>query len=128
MKNILIKTLLGLATLALLNGVAAAQSSSDDSQPKKKVRSYLPTDLDKKVDRVQDDDDDDPPPPPKRRPRPRPPVDTDDDSPRASYPRQPQPARACYTNFGACQMRVALPQGSSCTCVTTAGYFPGIAQ
>ncbi len=37
-------------------------------------------------------------------------------------------ASACYTNFGSCPMRVALPVGSSCICYTYSGNFPGVAR
>jgi len=50
---------------------------------------------------------------------------------RVPYPgnqHQMQPARACYTRFGACPMGVAIPQGSYCTCTNYYGSFPGIAK
>ena len=39
-------------------------------------------------------------------------------------PNRFQPAAACYTNFGACPMMVAIPIGAVCNC----GGIPGVAR
>jgi len=39
----------------------------------------------------------------------------------------PQVASICQTQFGSCPMRMAIPQGSVCYCVTMQGLFPGVA-
>ena len=122
MKNNLSALLLSLVALGLLTGIASAQNSSRIVQTQEKNQTYLPSDLGDKIDDVQTRDDD-PPPPPRRRPRPR---TRPESEPQPTY--NPMPARACYTNFFACPMMIALPQGSSCNCFGPQGRFPGIAQ
>ena len=61
--------------------------------------------------------------------------DSGDDDPYAqnstgASPNMPanMPARACYTNFGACPMGMPVPVGSPCYCPTPAGPIGGMAR
>ena len=46
----------------------------------------------------------------------------------AQAPPQTQAAAICVTGWGACQMAMLLPAGSSCACYTRQGTIPGIAR
>ena len=43
-------------------------------------------------------------------------------------PPPPPPANACTTSVGSCLLSVGLGVGSSCTCMSPGGNFPGVAQ
>ena len=53
-----------------------------------------------------------------------------DDRPRRGTRTQPSPqvGRICATQFGTCPMVRPQLVGAPCTCVTGAGYFPGVTQ
>jgi hypothetical protein len=46
----------------------------------------------------------------------------------AQTPAQAQASSICVTVWGACQMAMLLPAGSSCACYTRQGAIPGIAR
>ena len=46
----------------------------------------------------------------------------------AQAPAQAQAVPTCVTVWGACQMEILLPAGSSCACYTRQGTVPGVAR